>query len=273
MAHAHDRPVSPKFNFPDADVVFKSSDGVLFRVHRKNLEVCTEGFPAGDISTLDEVIELTESSATLELLFRFMYPQRHPALDVTPFKILEPLAEASEKYQVFPAMNICHIRMRDMVNEHPVEVAVYAAKHDYPYLVSQVAPMMIAMDLVQVVGMLPGYLVLSWTKYLKEWMNVYHKIALFQGGRHSYDRCKGSAENSWSFYALGCMARLAPGVHTLRSLNHVFDTAPQMAAANHKLNSDRQISSIPQCCETDLQAWRRRIEDGIAKIPAFSTFL
>ncbi|KAJ7023721.1 hypothetical protein C8F04DRAFT_1133746 [Mycena alexandri] len=177
MAHAHEQSVSPNFNFPDADVVFKSSDGVLFRVHRKNLEVCTEGFPPGDIDILDE-------SATLELLFQFMYPQRHPALDVTPFKILEPLAEA------------------------------------------------------------------SWNRSPRR-----------------------SAENSWSFYAWGCMARLAPGVHTLWSLDHVFDTAPQMAAANHKLNIDRQISSIPPRCETDLQVWRRRIEDGIAKIPAFSTFL
>ncbi|KAJ7844877.1 hypothetical protein B0H14DRAFT_3455288 [Mycena olivaceomarginata] len=50
-------------------------------------------------------------------------------------------------------MNICHIRLRDMVDEHPVEVAIYAAKHDYPYLVSQVAPMTISMDLVKVLGL------------------------------------------------------------------------------------------------------------------------
>jgi hypothetical protein len=41
-----------------------------------------------------------------------------------------------------------------MVHEHPVEVAVYAAKHDYPYLVSEVAPMMISMDPIKVVEML-----------------------------------------------------------------------------------------------------------------------
>ncbi|KAJ7861445.1 hypothetical protein B0H14DRAFT_3863445 [Mycena olivaceomarginata] len=147
---------SPKFNSSSADIVFKPSDGVLFH---------------------GEVVELTETSVTLELLFQFIYPQRHPALDTTPFEILGPLAEASEKYQVlsnftvsrkqpiqiascyvFPAMNICHIRLRDMVDEHPVEVAVYAAKHDYPYLVSQVAPMMISMDPVKVVEMLPPYL-------------------------------------------------------------------------------------------------------------------
>jgi hypothetical protein len=49
-----------------------------------------------------------------------------------------------------------------MVKEHPVEVAVYAAKHDYPYLVSQVAPMMISMDLLKVVESLLPYLVIPW---------------------------------------------------------------------------------------------------------------
>jgi hypothetical protein len=47
-----------------------------------------------------------------------------------------------------------------MVDEHPVEVAIHAAKHDYPYLVCQVTPMMISMDPVKVVEMLLPYLVI-----------------------------------------------------------------------------------------------------------------
>ncbi|KAF7372841.1 hypothetical protein MSAN_00490100 [Mycena sanguinolenta] len=156
--------VNSRFNFADADVTFKSSDGVLFRVHRKNLEVCTEAFPPSEISSEGEVVELTETSVTLEILFQFMYPKRHPTLDITPFKVLRPLSEAAEKYQVFPAMNICHIRMRNMVDRHPVEVAVYATKHNYPYLVSEVAPMMIAMDSVKVIEMLPQNLILPWVR-------------------------------------------------------------------------------------------------------------
>lgn len=99
--------------FADGDVTFQSSDGVLFRVHRKNLEVCADGFPPSGFALADgEIIPLSETSVTLDLLFQFMYPRRHPALDTTPFHVLEPLAEAAEKYQVFPAMNICHIRLR-----------------------------------------------------------------------------------------------------------------------------------------------------------------
>ncbi|KAJ7185023.1 hypothetical protein C8R46DRAFT_1026844 [Mycena filopes] len=264
------------FNFPDADVIFKSSDGVLFRVHRKNLEVCTEGFPPGDISTMGDVVELTEASVTLELLFQFIYPQRHPALDTTPFEILEPLAEASEKYQVFPAMNICHIRLRDMVKEHPVEVAVYAAKHDYPYLVSQVAPMMISMDIVKVVGMLPPYLVLPWMRYLQQWTKVYHKIALVSPYGAVVHRtnapCKASENNAipWAVLALACMGRLGAGIHTLRTLDAVFDMSPQIVAATNPYNRNMVLA---ECCKTDLANWRRQIDDGIAKLPAFSTFL
>ncbi|KAJ7258453.1 hypothetical protein B0H12DRAFT_1014887 [Mycena haematopus] len=151
--------------FADGDVTFQSSDGVLFRVHRKNLEVCADGFPPSEFAVTDgEIISLSETSVTLDLLFQFMYPRRHPALDTTPFDVLEPLAEAAEKYQVFPAMNICHIRLRDMVHEHPVEVALYAAKHDYPFLISEVAPMMISMPPVDVIRMLPQALVLPWVR-------------------------------------------------------------------------------------------------------------
>ncbi|KAF7300395.1 hypothetical protein HMN09_00923100 [Mycena chlorophos] len=147
--------LSERFNALDSDITFRSSDEVLFRVHRKNLEVCAEGFPPSGFDTNGEVVDLTETSTTLDLLFQFMYPQRHPSLDTTPFEVLFPLAEAAEKYQVFPAMNICHIRLRDMVGEHPVEISVYAVKHDYPYLVSEVAPMMLKMSPVKVMEILP----------------------------------------------------------------------------------------------------------------------
>ncbi|KAJ7487068.1 hypothetical protein FB451DRAFT_1127313 [Mycena latifolia] len=164
--------VSPKFNFADSDVTFRSSDGVLFHVHRKNLEVCAEGFPPAEINTQGEaVVDLSERSATLELLFQFMYPQRHPALDTTPFDVLHRLAEAAEKYQVFPAMNICHIRMRDQIKTHSVAVAVYAAKHDYPYLLSEVAPMMISMPPADVIEMLPPNLILPWVRLLARMQN------------------------------------------------------------------------------------------------------
>ncbi|KAJ7440249.1 hypothetical protein FB451DRAFT_1377648 [Mycena latifolia] len=251
-------PVSPKFSFPDADVTFRSSDGVLFHLHRKNLEVCTEGFPPAEISTRGEsVVDLSETSATLELLFQFIYPQRHPALDTPPFGVLDPPAEAAEKYQVFSAMNICHIRMRDMIQDHPVAVVVYAAKHDYPYLLSEVAPMMISMAPLEVIEMLPPYLILPWTRVLqlavtlRSTFNPHYPSDVFYT---NHSRCR-----QWAHLALACMARLATGITALRSLETVFDVS--------------EFGTPQSCCGQDLRMWRDRIEAAIAGIPKFRTFL
>ncbi|KAJ7871744.1 hypothetical protein B0H13DRAFT_1895636 [Mycena leptocephala] len=251
--------VSQKFNFADANVTFKSSDGVLFHVHRKNLEVCTEGFPPAEISTTaGEIVDLPETAETLELLFQFMYPQRHPALDTTPSRssIRSPRPPRST---------------RDMVHEHPVEVAVYAAKHDYPYLVSQVAPMMLSMPPVDVVGLLPGYLVLPWIRYVQEWTRVHQTVALkFQneqrGAGHHFNGQYCNNPSSWLGYSFACIQHLAPGVHTLRSLDNVFDY-------DIPVYDDRYGGQSYECCRGDLQAWRKRIEDAIAEIPKFHTFL
>ncbi|KAG5650797.1 hypothetical protein H0H81_011019 [Sphagnurus paluster] len=105
--------ISEKFNSGDADVSFRSSDNVIFRIHRRNLETHTGAFPPPEFDTQGEIVELRdETSETLELLFQFIYPQRHPHLDATPFEVLAPLAEAAEKYEVYAAMNICRVRMK-----------------------------------------------------------------------------------------------------------------------------------------------------------------
>ncbi|KAJ7186186.1 hypothetical protein C8R46DRAFT_391486 [Mycena filopes] len=258
--------VSSKFNFADADVTFKSSDNVLFHVHRRNLEVCAEGFPPAEISSDGTIIELEETAVTLELLFRFMYPERHPGLDTTPFEVLAPLAEAAEKYQVFPAMNICHIRLRDMVHEHPVEVAVYASKHDYPYLVSEVAPMMIAMPPPKVIEMLPPHLILPWIRYVQEWTTVHNSALVPSGGSlpHNpeeyvldpYDRYDAPPHCAWSNRVIYCLQRLGVGVQSLRLLDEIFD-----------------MSTLPGCCQSALATWRREIEEKVAQIPKLSDFL
>jgi hypothetical protein len=97
----------------DADVIFSSSDGVLFNIHRKNLEIVSGAFPPAEFSTDKEIVPLTESSAILELLFQFVYPRQLPDIHkVQPFTSLMELAEAAEKYEVYPAINACKIRMR-----------------------------------------------------------------------------------------------------------------------------------------------------------------
>lgn len=96
----------------DADVIMRSCDGVLFKVHRKNLEMYTEGFPGVDVPVHDEIVPLVETAATLELLFQYMYHQRQPDLSRLEPQQLAKLAEAAEKYQVYSAMEVCKLRMQ-----------------------------------------------------------------------------------------------------------------------------------------------------------------
>ena len=110
----------------DSDITLQSSDGILFKVHRKNLEVHSEGFAGADaiatgMSLGDEVVPLSESSAVLDLLLRHMYRGPQPDLRKIDFKLLAALAEAAEKYQVFGASNICQMHMR-YVQYHPTVI-------------------------------------------------------------------------------------------------------------------------------------------------------
>jgi hypothetical protein len=88
---------------------------VLFNIHRKNLETAAGAFPPPEFTTNKEIVPLTESSHVLELLFQFVYPQQHPDVnEIKPFENFASLAEAAEKYQVYPAINVCKMRMRSV---------------------------------------------------------------------------------------------------------------------------------------------------------------
>ena len=69
-------------------------------------------FPPPEFETPDEIVWLTEDSATLELLFQFMYPQHPPELKNVDFVTVMSLAEAAEKYEVFFAIFACKTFIR-----------------------------------------------------------------------------------------------------------------------------------------------------------------
>lgn len=77
----------------------------------------SEGFPGDDsnILSLNEIVDLTETASTLELLFQYMYRQPQPDLTKVQFKDLAAVAEAAEKYCVFAAMEVCKIHMKYVV--------------------------------------------------------------------------------------------------------------------------------------------------------------
>ncbi|GLB39475.1 putative chitin synthase III catalytic subunit [Lyophyllum shimeji] len=153
----------------DADVTFVSSDDVLFHVHKRNLEIAAAGFPPAGFDASGEIVPLTESAATLELLFQYVYPRRHPYLEDTPFEVLSPLAEAAEKYQVFAAMNICRIRMSNTLPNYVAEVFNYAYRHGYVDVVRTAVPFLLDVPLDEVVKKLSAHLIVPWVCYREAW--------------------------------------------------------------------------------------------------------
>ena len=138
-------------------MTFQSCDGILFKIHRRNLEIHSEGFsPPAGTNSRDEIVPLTENGDTLDLLFQLMYPHRQPDLTEIDFKQLAELAEAAEKYQVFSVMASCNLSMRYMgfinlsllmiiddipfsaaYDQHPFEVMLYALRHGYEKLMDK----------------------------------------------------------------------------------------------------------------------------------------
>ncbi|KAJ7496463.1 hypothetical protein FB451DRAFT_1019366 [Mycena latifolia] len=121
-----------------------SSDGVLFKVHRKNLEVHSDIFADATSATKpendDEIVHLSESSDVLDLLFQYMYRQPQPDLEAVEFRIFAGLAEAAEKYGVHSALGWCRAKMKASTAAHPLEVLNYAVRHGHISLANESAP-------------------------------------------------------------------------------------------------------------------------------------
>ncbi|KAF8159387.1 hypothetical protein B0H34DRAFT_796640 [Crassisporium funariophilum] len=197
---------TPIYNqFNDAthgDVCFQSADSKLFYLQRKNLEAHTGAFPPSEFDTHGEITPLTEESAVLDILFQFVYPKRHPDLEGLGFDIVAGVAEAAEKYEVFSAMNICCIRMRQFIPTYPAEVLAYAGKHDYPNIADEAALHAIFVPLVQVLPQLPAFHVLKWVattsvQYHNAWTSIFDRTVEYlagmdrDGGRSSYNKALG----------------------------------------------------------------------------------
>jgi hypothetical protein len=110
-------------------------------------------------------------------------------------------------------------------------------------------------------------------RYVQEWTQVLQNSALVlppgvsvnsHQNPHShtkYDPYGGQTYNcSWPQHIITCLQRLGTGVHSMRSLDEIF-------------NISTATGQVEDCCQRELVVWRRQIEDGIAKIPKFSTFL
>jgi hypothetical protein len=155
---------------------------VLFNVHRKNLEVHAPKFTSIGFETGNKlgVVQLTEDSPTLELLFQFIYHQPPPELKAIPFVTLMSLAEAAEKYELFHAIYLCHTRFtyvqyyfRCFVSHHNIrsiflderyvnEILKYAGKHGRLELIDGMTPRLLRKPLPETATYLSDELFKRW---------------------------------------------------------------------------------------------------------------
>ncbi|KAJ7019743.1 hypothetical protein C8F04DRAFT_1146764, partial [Mycena alexandri] len=111
--------ISQRFCVADADITIASSDGVLFKLHRKGLEFHSDIFAnAADTtqgnsdSSAGDILYLLERADGLHLLFQSMYRQPQPVLKDVQFNVCAGLTEAAEKYIVYSAAPATKLRMR-----------------------------------------------------------------------------------------------------------------------------------------------------------------
>ncbi|KAJ7582210.1 hypothetical protein C8J56DRAFT_792913, partial [Mycena floridula] len=137
------------------DILLRSSDGFLIGAHRCNMGRFSDGFPSAEavtVTSLEEIVPLSETKVVLDLLLHFLHPHVLPTCADLEFTTLLPLAYAAEKYQVFSAMLICRVRLSEKSHyeAHIAEVLSYAVRHRYTDLVDLVVPSAVKMPLADV---------------------------------------------------------------------------------------------------------------------------
>ena len=94
---------------PNADITLQSSDNVLFRFHKKQLETHSGAFAK---SAKDDPFVLTEPSEVVDILLQLMSLQDPPDLESLEFQTLALLTEAVKKYDVFHYKTMCRMVMQ-----------------------------------------------------------------------------------------------------------------------------------------------------------------
>ncbi|KAF9458522.1 hypothetical protein BDZ94DRAFT_1313210 [Collybia nuda] len=253
---SNDQPLPPLqrsllFNASSADVIFKSNDNVLFNVHRNNLEATTGAFPPSDFSAKGQIVLLSEPSQTLDLMFQYIYPIPQPNISLLSFDNLSSLAEAVEKYQVFPAMFICKIHMQNshavrflrFISEHGQEVLGYATRHGYADLVGEVAHVLLDMPLEEALSKLPSNLVIPWALYYSAWDKVLRLARSFPSNTaFSRNRMESiftseSRQGPEDVQALFNVMKKLDDIQSLRNLDVIFQSPS--ATPHLRQNLDR----------------------------------
>ncbi|KAJ3913413.1 hypothetical protein F5877DRAFT_24934, partial [Lentinula edodes] len=142
----------------DAEITVVSSDNVLFRLHKMNVQVTSGGLLQSQSKSpgiQDDFLTLTEPADVLEILFEFLYPDYETDLERLEFNALLSVAEAAEKYGVFYAMSHCTFCLRKHTLFHSAELIRFAVKYRKEKMLAELTPALLDMELEEVITILP----------------------------------------------------------------------------------------------------------------------
>uniref|UniRef100_A0A8H7XT37 BTB domain-containing protein n=1 Tax=Psilocybe cubensis TaxID=181762 RepID=A0A8H7XT37_PSICU len=295
--------MSDKFNCNNADVTFKSADGVDFHLHRSLLEAHTGAFPGPSIDTRGEVVQLQEPAKVLEILFDFVYPKRHLDLVDTDIELLFDVAEAVEKYEVFSAMFVCNARLSALLPRYAERILAHAVKHNYPKLIDEATPHIARSSSVSAMQKLPVCYSLPWFRYQESWASLFRGARRYTKNMPLLQLADGRKEHRTCHSAPGTICNTCQNsmflwiatleeIETISALNEVLDqfptaisnascckdsgpvTATDWAAANMMTyGSGRPTSGSPQYKCNHLLNLARSMQYQIKAIPLFSDFV
>ncbi|KAJ3909707.1 hypothetical protein F5879DRAFT_932453 [Lentinula edodes] len=239
---------------PDSDVEIVSNDNVVFYLHKKYLEINIGAFPPAETPTNGEPVCLSESSETLEILFQFVYPRRYPLLETLDFDALMLLADAAEKYEVFPLIYACRSEFRNFLQTNSKSVLAFAAMHDYRELVIRLAPTMLDLSIPELVNILPNNLFKPCCIYHESYLNAVKQAAKDVPEHH--------CGNHTQWYR-----------SLLRSLSEIMDQPSIIMPRNLDATFERFLGSLNtsnHCCQKALTTWRDRIKSIVIALPPLS---
>ncbi|THU77239.1 hypothetical protein K435DRAFT_974063 [Dendrothele bispora CBS 962.96] len=246
------------------DVVFRSSDNVLFYVQQKYLELYSEGFPLTEQVTLSqEIVPLTESSSVLELLFQFTYPHMPPDLDDLDFRSLMNLAEAAEKYFIHYCRKICVIHMKSFISQHRDEIFAFAAKYDHVKLFCHLAPTLVWKPLSEMVDLLPPSLYIPWSLYHDQWSSLMLRYLQNPGSCSSSSRYISSSVHGDRFVSI---VHNEEWLRKLKALTvDAFEINPE------KIHQWNECETCRDC--RGWIEWKARFQNDVRKLKDLKAFV
>ena len=184
----HPQVIDQKKNKPqvcaaDADVTFQSADGVLFHLHRKNLDTRAGGFAPPGFETQGKTVKLTEHSnytrSSLSVHVSSTTSKSRSCSILRPFITCRSCRKVRSLHCYYPVQDTLHVHLsifhllihcllifydiiRSILPYHADDIMEFAAKHDHLDVLDAIAPMMIDRPLQEMANKLLVHLFRAW---------------------------------------------------------------------------------------------------------------